>query len=293
MEITESGIYDGVPMRAYIEDPCPEPSLSRGAIERLVMKTPAHAHHEHPRLGGGERSDNDATDRGSAAHAVLLGGEERIVWVEENGWRKKVAKEARDAARSAGQIPMLAKKRAPVESMVERACDFMRDLTGGVNGRAEHTVIWKIGGVWCRCRPDWFSSGVINTLALDYKTTEIQGGPEGFIKNMMGNGYDIGARWQERGLHAALRGQESRRFVFLVQEVFKPYCCYAVSLSSQMEEIADEKIAYGLKLWLRCREAKAWPGYNPAIHYAEPPAYAVFDWEARKAQLIGALEADS
>lgn len=283
MQITEPGIYPAMSMADYIADPCPEPSLSRGTIERIVMGTPAHAEFDHPRMGGGERKESKAADRGSAAHGMLLGGAERIVWIEANDWRTKVAKESRDKAHENGKIPMLERHLETVSEMVGIARQWMIDLTdgafGGIGGSAEHTMCWLDGGTWCRARPDWFLIDVI-----DYKTTEIKGGPDGFIKGMVASGYDIGARWQTRGLDI-LTGHRPRDFGFLVQEVFKPYCCYWVSLGTHMEEIGDEKIDYGLKLWRQCHQREAWPGYNPAVHYAEPPAYAVFDWEARKAQL--------
>ncbi len=299
MKITKPGIYDGLPMADYINDPCPEPSLSRGAVERLVMKTPAHAYHEHPRLGGYSGDHTAASDRGSAAHSILLGGDEQVVWVDANDWRTKKAKAERDEAHAAGRIPLLEKKRGPIVSMVESAraalddlvvCNLARAevlgeaLSGGV-GVTEQTVCWLEGDTWCRCRPDWMLTPGMD-LVVDYKTTEIQGGPEAFIRGMVDRGNDIGARWQTRGIDAA-RGAARRDFVFLVQEVFEPYLCYSVSLGSHMEEMADAKIKAGLALWRRCRGEKVWPGYNPAVHYAETPTYAAFDWEARQAQLAG------
>ncbi len=297
MEITKPGIYDGLPMADYIADPCPEPSLSRGAIERLVMSTPAHMEEDHPRMGGGGGGSNKAADLGSAAHGVLLGGDERIVWVEiedkknlgEMIWAPNfttnAAKAVRDDAHAAGDIPMLDHQRRPLEDMVGIAREFLKDLTSGATGKAEQTVIWKEGDDWARCRPDWFASELADII-VDYKTTGLKGGPDKFIANMMkpDKGYDIGARWQTRGIDA-LKGKTSRDFVFMVQESFKPYCCFNVALTDHMAQIADEKIAFGLKLWRECQKAEQWPGYNSAVHYAEPATFSVFDWEARKAQL--------
>lgn len=281
MQITKPGIYDSVPMDAYIADPCPDPSLSRGTIERLVMRSPAHAYHEHPRLGGGSRSSSAAADLGSAAHGMLLGGAERIVWVDAKNWMTKAAKEKRDEARARNLIPMLERKREPLESMVAVAYRKLRELGAGFDGRREHTVCWLDGGdVWCRARPDWMDTN--NGLIIDYKTTE-NADPDAFIRNMITNGYDIQAEWYVRGLSAIESPSRfSFTFVFLVQETAPPYLCSVIGVGEQMTEMAKEKIAAGLKLWRHCRRENKWPGYHPDVHYAEPPSWAQWDWEQRR-----------
>src|SRR6185437_14470641 len=71
--ITEPGIYS-ITEAEYHNDPCPEPSLSRGIAQLLIRQTPMHAYHAHPRLGGnGGIIPTKVMDHGSALHAMLLG----------------------------------------------------------------------------------------------------------------------------------------------------------------------------------------------------------------------------
>ncbi len=303
MQIKDAGIYPDLPMAEYIADPCPDPSVSRGLIQRIVMRTPAHAKHDHPRLGNPEPDDSPKADRGSAAHGLRLGGAERIVWVDKIKDRKtgemvsakdfktKAAKKIRDDAHAEGNIPMLEKDRAGVEAMVRIAEAEMGALASEMGGHGlgvtENTLCWREGDDWARCRPDWFEIVLAAALAIDidYKTTEIQGGPEAFIRGMAGSGYDIGARWQSRGLRALVPGVGRVEFSFLVQETFKPYCCYSVALDEQMVEMGDEKIEMGLALWRQSKAAGSWDGYPKEIHWATPPTHTVYDWEARKAMI--------
>ena len=58
------------------------------------------------------------------AHRVLLENSWAGVAIcEEDSWRKNVAKELKDAAREAGQIPILRKQFDQIEAMVEAAAD--------------------------------------------------------------------------------------------------------------------------------------------------------------------------
>ena len=295
MKITKPGIYDGLPMAEYIADPCPGPSLSRGCIDTLVTCTPAHAYHEHPRLGGGERKESRAMDRGSAAHELLLGGETRIAWLDFNDYKTKEAKRQRDEARGDSRVPMLEKDREPIEDMVEIAAPFLTELGGEwLRGgpTCEQTVAWFDGDTWCKSRPDWLARH--RHLVIDYKTTGLQGGPDKFERGMIGRANDIGAAWTLRGLDLIAGHQRhARAYVFAVQEAFAPYCCFAIACDDDMLQTGREKVAAGLDIWGRCMESGVWPGYPSALHYASTPTYETYNWDAKRVQLIaGGVTAD-
>jgi len=66
---------------------------------------PLHARYAHPKLGGGVRESTDAQNRGSIIHKLLLGKGSEIAIINHDDYRKTEAREARDAALNAGQIP--------------------------------------------------------------------------------------------------------------------------------------------------------------------------------------------
>src|SRR3972149_5802627 len=73
--------------------------------------------HRPPPTPAYEHEDSERFDLGRAAHAYLLEGESGFAIIEAADWRTKAAKEARDAARAAGKIPLLADRWGDVQGM--------------------------------------------------------------------------------------------------------------------------------------------------------------------------------
>ena len=98
------GIYT-MTAQDYHAGPCPAPELSNSLIKVLLGQSPLHAWTKHPKLNPGFRQyESDKFDRGTAAHSMLLEGEDNIVIVDAEDWRTKAAKEAREAARKAREM---------------------------------------------------------------------------------------------------------------------------------------------------------------------------------------------
>lgn len=269
-------------MQDYQKDPAPAPSLSSGMAKKLVSQSPLHARIAHPRLNPAWRSEESTEyDLGSCSHAVLLEGEGAIAAIEADDWRTKAAKEAREAARAQGQIPILARKLPDVRAMADTAraalaaCEIPIDLTTGV---AEQVLIWQEkNGIWCRCRPDWRRPGLI----LDYKSTAGSAEPSAWIRNqMVPLGFDIQSVHYMRGDKAVFGAPT--QFIFLVQENYPPYECSFVGMSPGMIEIAQRKWDIASTIWQRCLEADKWPGYVKTIAYAEPSAWQIDEDEERR-----------
>src|SRR3989304_5411057 len=111
--------------------------------------------------------------RGRPAHAYLLEGESGFAIIEAADWRTKAAKEARDAARAAGKIPLLADRWGDVHGMalaaqrqLDAPDDTPRPLAGG---KPEQTLIWQEDGLWCRARLGRRHDGLRGIAG--YKTT--------------------------------------------------------------------------------------------------------------------------
>jgi hypothetical protein len=279
-------------MASYIADPCPEPSMSKGVVKTLFEKTPLHAHHEHPRLGGNNGESSSRADKGSSAHQYALGGESRIHFVEalnKDGeqvadWRTKAAKEERDEARADGKIPMLQKDRQKLEDMGGKAREFIAANFGEVD--TEQTAIVKRNGVWLRCRPDIVKKGA--ELWVDYKTVTNADQAAWVKSTMFSAGYDI------QGTNYAIAAQElagivSPIILFMLQELEPPFAISVVGLDEPAIELAARKIDAVSPVWRRCLDSDTWPGYSPKPYWAMPPTYVEWDVEQREA-MQGALK---
>lgn len=284
----KAGIHLSVPMADYIADPAPSPSLSKGIIGDLVERSAAHAFHNHPRLG---KTDDDATTRsdlGSAAHAVLLGGEEAIRYCDAvyasgkrkgelcEDWTAKGAQEFQKDCRATGKIPMLERQRDELELMVSVVRPALEEFGPG---DCEATMIWQEkNGTWGRCRPDFITED--RKIIVDYKTAT-NAEPSVWIRRvLLASHYGIQGVWNLRGLRN-LAGPAAREFQFLVQEIEPPYCYSLIGMTPEMIEQAEREIKAGLFRWQRCVESSEWPGYDKRVHYADIPDYKIWDWENR------------
>ena len=264
---------------AYHADPCAEPSLSSSIAKVLLNQSPRHAWMQHPQLNPDYRpEENSRFDLGSAAHALLLeGNQAKIAIIEAEDWRTKKAKEERDEARANGLLPVLIKYDFALKQMVKVAKEFIEttELKGiFADGQPEQTVIWQEQNIWCRARPDWLTND--NKIILDYKTTD-SAAPEVFIRQIPRMGYDLQSEFYTRGIYRLFNLMPV--FIFLAQEIDPPYACSLVSLSNAYRDIADAKVERAMELWGQCLSTGNWPSYNPAIHYAEPNSWQLAEYE--------------
>lgn len=279
--ITATGIYT-IPHDEYHADPCPTPSLSSSVAKTLLRQSPAHAAMQHPKLNNNYVNEESSRfDLGTIAHALLLEDDSsRLITIEADDWRTKAAKEARDAARAEGKIPILVKQAAHLLKMVGTARDFLRNSeVGDFKFLAEQMLAWQEGNVWCRARPDWLSTD--HTLILDYKTTD-DANPDAFIRQIARMGYDTQAAFYLRGLEA-VDPIDQPLFVFFAQEIEPPYACSLIALSNAYLEIANAKVERAIKTWGYCLKTGDWHSYTNRILYAEPPSWAMAEHERTEA----------
>jgi hypothetical protein len=277
------GIYD-IPADEYHRDPCPTPAVSNSAIKRILTHSPRHAFTESRRLNPNhQRKEKWEFDRGSAAHALLLEGEDRMRVLPFEDYRKDAAKHARDDARAAGFYPVLQEQYESILQMRENALAAIaacKDL-GGItllDGKPEQTLIWQEGDTWARARLDWLHRDGI--LVLDYKTTETCAHPDAWVRTMAGMGGDIQGSFYLRG-NKAVGGDPLAKFVFIVQEVTPPFAVCLIGLPPMFLELGTLKVCEGIDLWARCVATNSWPAYPDRICWVEPPPYLMAQWEAR------------
>ena len=255
-----------------------EPSLNASICKILCAQSPLHAWIAHPRLNPNYQPDHPREfDLGNAAHHVLFEGRDKLAVIAADDWRTKAAREARDAAINEGKLPLLMKEEETVSRMVERAqfaWDDCPDFEGYYirEGSAEETIMWREEETHFRARLDWLSND--RRLIVDYKTTRASAQPEAWLRTGLDQGADVQAALYLRAVK-----EDQARFVFLVQEAAHPYCCSFIGASPSFLELGAWKVERAIKLWRECLskgvQRENWPGYDPRVHYVEPPAYAM------------------
>ena len=277
MSIDKAGIYT-MPLTEYIADPCPEPSLSASIAHTIVTQSPLHAFAQHPRLNPGViDTGSSKMDLGTIVHGIVLEGDEsRLVIVEADDWRTKVARETRDAARLAGLVPVLAGDMGMVREIAEAARSAIRNSELATaftpaEGKAEQTLAWQEGEIWLRSRPDWLTND--HRLIIDLKTTAGSAEPSAWLRTMLGNGNDLQAVLGLRGIKALSQNGARCQFVFWVVEQNPPYASAFVGLSPQFLDMSEHKLARAIQLWTDASMLNCWSGYPSRVCWVEPPAY--------------------
>lgn len=276
--IDKPGIYS-MTSDEYHRDPCPEPSLSSSIARLILTASPYHAWWAHPKLNPAwEPPDPEPRfDIGTAAHALLLEGEDIAVPVGADTWASKAAKDARDTARAAGKIPMLREQYKRVKAMV----GALKERMVWSGGLAERVVAWKEGDLWFRARLDWLDLERRPAQIIDYKTRGRAGGahPDAWARALFSEGYDIQEAFYRRAVRMLAPGEPA--FTWVVQECEPPYAATMARLDPQAQELADRKVEEAIKAWRTCLERNVWPAYPPEPVEIAAPAWVTAQWEAR------------
>lgn len=274
--ISVPGVYN-ISAAEYHADPCATPSLSSSIGKLLVMPggTPRHAWHSHPRLNPDyAHAESETFDRGTAAHALILGDDRKFEVIDAPDWRANAAKLARETARYNGKIPILLKHWEGVECMASAALDQIakhHDASDALtHGKPEQTLIWQEGDVWCRARIDWLLNAGL--FYDDYKSTGASADPDLWSRTMFGMGADFQAAFYLRGIRA-LRLCAKPQFRFIVQENYPPYLLSVIALDPDALDIAARDVVRALDIWGACMRTGEWPGYPTRTCYIGSPPW--------------------
>lgn len=244
----ESLVYD-LPEAEYHAD---RDTLSVSGA-KVLLKAPAlfRWQQDHP-------VHKDVFDVGSAAHKLVLGVGDPIHPISADSWRSKAAQEERDAARAAGEIPLLVADHERVLAMAEALSDHetaMSLLSGGspeVSAYATdpHT------GVAMRCRFDYLAEA----HAVDYKSTR-DASPEGFARAVANFGYDMQDAWYQ--LIADQISHPLEAFCFIAQEKEPPYLVEVYELDSAFRRRGFDRGVRAREIYAECCETDDWSrGYT-------------------------------
>lgn len=279
------GIYTDMSSADYFADPCEKPSLTQSIAKILLERSPLHAWHAHPRLGGKVNGPEDyvaAQAIGNAAHKLLLERGKDIVVIEADNFRTKQAQETRDAVSAEGKVPILAKHHGRALAMVKVAKAQLGRLgLADFDGNTEAVIAWEEDGCWFRSMIDKLSAS--RTLILDYKTSGMSCAPHGLGRMLADAGWDIQAAMHERGLNA-LHPESAgrRRHLFVAQENVEPYALTIAQISEGILTMGRKKLAAAVNVWRRCKAADNWPGYPSEIVVPDYPDWAESQWLDRE-----------
>lgn len=284
-EIDAPGIYADMTAADYFADPCPTPSLTQSIAKVLIERSPLHAWHAHPRLGGKEPRPEEyvsAQAIGNAAHKLLLERGKDIVIIEADNFRTKEAQTTRDAVSAEGKVPILAKHHARAAVMVKAAKKQLAPLgLAEFSGDSEVVIAWQKNGIWFRSMIDRLSTS--RTLVLDYKSSGMSCAPHGIGRMMADAGWDVQAAMHEMGLNA-LHPESAgrRRHQFVAQENEEPYALTIAEMNEGVLTMGRKKLAAAINIWSRCITEDYWPGYPPQIIWPEYPGWAETQWLERE-----------
>lgn len=289
------GIYPDLPMADYLA----LPALSAGVVRTMIERCGLAAWYESPLNPDRVTDASAATDTGSIAHAILLeGSRECVAVIDPNdhpadktgaipeGWTNKSIRAARDTARAAGKIPVLAPAMAEIDSMVSAATAYIATLRESepaiwrafqpAGGKSEVTMVWQEGDTLCKLRADRIATD--NGLIVDYKTSAMSVEPDRWGRTQLASmGYYVSAAWYRRGVRA-LTGVDPD-YVFLCQETAPPYLCSLVGCDPAALALGDEKCGAGLRQWQECVRTNVWPAYPNRVCYPELPVWERARWD--------------
>ena len=278
-QVSASGWYE-LSEEHYHADPCPTPSLSSHAAMTLISRSLLHAWRGHPRSPEFEPwVAGSAADRGSAAHALLLGGKP-IETIHAEDFRTAAAREARDKARAIGRIPMLAREVEGLSAMIGPARERFHELHGDAF-LCEQTAAWREGAGWRRARIDTLSTS--RRLIVDYKTTEGAVDALSCERRIADMGLQIQAAAYVgaiEALHPELLGRV--RFIFQWQEQKAPYALSPpIEMTEAFMSLGRAQWKAACRLWDQALKHQAFPGYSPHPYPACPPPWELSRWEER------------
>ncbi|HEU4677076.1 MAG TPA: PD-(D/E)XK nuclease-like domain-containing protein [Motilibacteraceae bacterium] len=279
------GIYPDVPAEVYHADPVPGGSLSSTGARRLLPPScPAlyryeQAHPPEPRRH---------IDLGQAAHRLVLGVGPELVVVDAPDWRTRAAREARDEAYAAGQVPLLAAEYDVVQAMAAalREHPIAAALLRPEGGQPEQSAFWRDRetGVICRARYDWLDLTRPGRLIVaDYKTCA-SAAPDDLQRAIYDHGYHIQAAWYLDGLRTLGYADESARFVLIFQERRPPYLVTVAQPDPAAMRIGAHLAREARHIYAECVRTGRWPGYTDDVALISLPAWVERNYEMELSQ---------
>lgn len=272
LRITEPGVYD-IPDADYHADPVPGGSLSSSGVRMLLPPSCPALYRYWADHGSAPKADYDF---GHAAHLEVLGAGPPVRVVDAPDWRTKAAREARDEAYAAGEVPLLAADHWTVREMASalRSNPIVRALFNTDSGRPEQSLFW-VDEVWRRARLDWLPErrGMGRVILADYKTTNCAA-PDAITKAIYNYGYHQQGAWYLDGAQRLGLVGEDAAFLFVFQEKTPPYLVTVVQPDAMALRVGRDLNRRAVEVYRECLLTGRWPGYSEDVELVGLPAWA-------------------
>jgi hypothetical protein len=286
-EITQKGIYSGVPIDVYHNDPelfeNGAFSISSTGLKRFIERPLAYWAQSPFNPKREPQKETEALEFGRAAHMLLLGEggfaeRYRLRPAELNGkpWQgnRTDCKEWLKAVKSEGKSVITAEQIDTLRRMAEALSRHPMHLNGQTRGLVEHSGFAKIDDIWLRIRPD-----LIPTDSGDYvdiKTAEDMS-YEGLSRAIFNFGYHIQGALVRKVIRSIIGPDAFTSFTLLFIEKSSPYDVRAFQLKDNALDLGEQQIDHALRDLKRCIETATWPGYDgwsSDIGWIELPGWA-------------------
>ncbi len=259
-------------------------ALSAGGAWTLATECPALYYYRSPFNPNAEpEKPAKHLDIGTALHLAAL--EPYLLWqrtqvVDAENWSTKIARDKRDAARAADQVPLLKKDL----DLVHRLHDAIRsnkhaaELLDGA--MTEVSYFWTADDIACKARAD--------VLSDDWRMADLKASasasPEFFQRQAFNLGHFLRASWYMDGFEAAT-GKRIKEYWFIVVSTQDggPHLVTTCQLDQRALAWGRLKIRRALTLFRECMRRGEWPPYCPepvTIGLPEWAEYRLADQEA-------------
>lgn len=255
-------VHPGMPDAEYFA----LPHLSHSDT-KLLERSPAKFKYlrDHPREASPPTADMLF---GTAVHSLVLGGP-AVVHIEADSWRTNAAKEARDEATEAGDVPLLTAdyKRAVECAHAVRNHPLAAKLLDNADHR-ELVLTWEHEcGVPLRGKVD----AITGRWVIDLKTAG-DASTEGFSSSVGKYGYWTQDPWYREAVRQCL-DIEDPAFLFVVVEKEPPYLVNVVQLEDYAVDLGHKRNERLIAMYRDCVENDEWRGYGDGINTVTLPRW--------------------
>jgi len=280
LAVTEPGVYDGMPVEAYLADPVPGGSLSASGAKLLLPPSCPAKYRWYADHG---RPNKDEFDFGHAAHKEVLGDGAPVEVIDAADWRTKAAREAKEKAYANGRIPLLPQDWATVQAMAAalRQHPVAAALFAPGSGRPEQTLIWRDEetGVMLRSRVDWLRNrGGSRLIIPDYKSCN-SADPTSAAKALHDFGYYRQAPWYCAGA-TALGLDDEPAFLLVMQEKTPPYLIGVYQPDPFAMQAGHRLNRKAIHVYRDCVRDNRWPAYSDDVEALALPGWAEYQHNA-------------
>ena len=244
--------------------------FSPSVATTLINRSPLHA------MTMSGKPPSKVMDRGSVMHAMILGDGKPFKVLDFKDWRTDKAKDAREAARREGFVPILKEDHDDAKEAAIAILSRLKSMGVRLDGKSEAAIEWEEstahGPVKCKTMLDHLRLDAGEMLELKIVDDASPDRCERTAENL---GYAIACAARTRALTAlrsSLAGRTRYRFLFC--EAVPPHAVYAPYPTGEFREIGERKWLRAVESWARCQASGKWTAYeaHDSIH---PPGWAM------------------